>query len=462
MTLRACLIVDNPQRDLDGMVLVAWHVARSGGIAYLVPMYTQGFDVNAIMPDVVLANYVRPNNVDLLKLYRSCGVAVAVLDSEGAVGRSLADKARVVAGLRSADYVDAYCFWGERQRDAFIQIGAVPRAIARLTGCPRYDFCAPRWRAALPHVDAQRGYVLIATNFIVVNPRYTASTAAEVAVMKSAGNDAGWAERYATDAKLAYAGLVDAIRRLTSRFPRQRFVVRPHPFEAASSYDALRDLANCEVRDDGPSLAWLNGASLLLHLNSSTAVEAAMLGVEPISLEWLNTETLSVATPVSVSRRADSYHALEQMIAEHLDGRMSEPSAALLESRTAVIRDEYLSNDGGSAARVAVVLQEVAAARRGAAAWRGSRSARSRIVHAVRCILGYRSFERLRGMLSNRVVEARRTGKYFSVENVTDVLRRLDAVAGDGRATLARDTDPRDMTDASLASGRAVCVYRSD
>ncbi|WP_423169349.1 hypothetical protein, partial [Stenotrophomonas maltophilia] len=61
---KLCIVVDNPLRDLDGMVLLAWHVAQLGAEAWLVPMYEQGFDVSAIDADFVLLNYVRSNNRD--------------------------------------------------------------------------------------------------------------------------------------------------------------------------------------------------------------------------------------------------------------------------------------------------------------------------------------------------------------------------------------------------------------
>lgn len=460
--MRACLIIDNPQRDLDGLVLVARHLACSGGKAYLVPMYTQGFDVNAIMPDVVLTNYVRSNNADLLKLYRSRGIAVVVLDSEGQMGRSVADRTRVVSHLGCADYVDAYCFWGERQRDAFVTSMAVPESIARLTGCPRYDFCAPRWRAALPYMGVDGGYILVATNFIVVNPRYSLSSAAEVAVMKAAGSDSAWAERYAADAKVAYVGLIDAVRQLAARFPMQRFVIRPHPFEAPGSYDAFRDLKNCEVRGDGPSLAWLNGATLLLHLNSSMAIEAAMLGVEAVSLEWLNTDALSVPAPGAVSHLATSYQGLERLIADFIGGKLLIPDEGLRERRAAVIRDQYLCNDGASAARVAAVLAEVAKGKHRTTVKRVSRSARSRLVDVSRRLLGYQGIERLRRALGDRTIEMRRAAKYFTSQQVAAVLRRLDPVAGDDIQVRARAVGVADLVDTRLASGRAICVCRDE
>ena len=51
-----CLIVDNPLRDLDGLVLLGWQLARRGVDAWLVPMHEQSIDVRAIGADLVLVN----------------------------------------------------------------------------------------------------------------------------------------------------------------------------------------------------------------------------------------------------------------------------------------------------------------------------------------------------------------------------------------------------------------------
>jgi surface carbohydrate biosynthesis protein len=460
--MRVCLIVDNPLRDLDGLALLAWHIARAGGEAYLVPMYTQGFDVPAIAPDAVLANYVRRNNADVLKLYRSMGSAVVVMDTEGAVGKSAEDNAKLVAAMHCADFIDAYCFWGESQRDAFRRVRAMPESLMRPTGCPRYDFCAPQWRAALERPAITPGYVLVNTNFPVVNPRYSADTAAELAIWDRTGVDPAWARRYAADAARAHRTVIETVARLASRFQGQHFVVRPHPFERASAYDELVTLENCEVRQEGTSLAWLNAARLLLHQNCSTAVEAAMLDVEPISLEWFNTEALHVPAPCAVSHPAPSYTELERMVARHLAGPALAASEAQRAARSAIVREQYLENDGRSAERVAQVLAEVLDARERPRNTRARRSLRGRAVHAARLGLGYRAFERARHRLSEPAVEARRAAKYFTHEQVADIMRRIDTAAGTQAVTQTRPVGRSELVKAWLSSGRVVRVARSD
>ena len=96
MPIRICIIVDNPLRDLDGLVLVAWHLAKMNFHVYLVPMYAQISDVKAISPDFILANYVRANNVDTLKRFKALGIKIGVLDTEGVSGKNTDEFAKLV------------------------------------------------------------------------------------------------------------------------------------------------------------------------------------------------------------------------------------------------------------------------------------------------------------------------------------------------------------------------------
>ncbi|WP_456672038.1 surface carbohydrate biosynthesis protein [Bradyrhizobium sp. LM2.9] len=146
-------------------MLLARQLATRGARATLVPMYEQGFDVPALRPDLVLANYTRPNNADLIKSYKSAGILVGILDTEGIGGKNADQFAKMVKSAGRPDLVDLYCVWGASQYAAFLRQGTIAPDLLHATGCPRYDFCAPPWRAALPKPSVDSGYVLINTNF---------------------------------------------------------------------------------------------------------------------------------------------------------------------------------------------------------------------------------------------------------------------------------------------------------
>jgi hypothetical protein len=56
--LKICLVVDNPLRDLDSMILLASHLVSRKIDVYLTTMYDQENQIVEIRPDYILVNYV--------------------------------------------------------------------------------------------------------------------------------------------------------------------------------------------------------------------------------------------------------------------------------------------------------------------------------------------------------------------------------------------------------------------
>jgi surface carbohydrate biosynthesis protein len=421
--------------------LLGRQLAARGATATLVPMYEQGFDVPALRPDLVLVNYTRPNNADLIKSYKRAGILVGVLDTEGIGGKNPDQFAEMVKSVGCTDLVDLYCVWGQAQHAAFLRHSTVPAALLRATGCPRYDFCAAPWRAALPRPPVEPGYVLINTNFPVANPRFSNSSSDEEEAMVQAGFSREFARQFIIDAGKAYRSVLETSIRLAKHFKNVQFVLRPHPFENIGSYDALAELPNFHVRQDGTSLEWISGARVLVHQNCSTAIEATMLKVEPLSMEWFNTPSLRLDAATRVSRGAGSESDLIELVQLGLDGRLPPVAGEAEEFRNQIIGDFFTAIDGASSSRVTeVVLDAIATARAGKLATPvlSRLSLRGVAAEAVRRALGYKASSALRRSYSAPENERRRLGKAFTPEMVNSVLRRICAASGDGRNFVAQ------------------------
>lgn len=452
---RVCLIVDNPLRDLDGLVLLAERLGRRGVEAVLVPMYAQGFDVLALRPAMVLANYVRPNNVDLLRLYRAAGVRVGVLDTEGAAGKSAEDYARLAARLPLAGLVDLYCLWGENQRAAMLREGSVPATILRATGCPRFDFCAPPWREALLPVEGPTSYILVNTNFPTANPRFSTGSRREARAMRQVGFDAAFAEQFIADARRSLARVIETVDRLAARWPGEQFVLRPHPFENIRAYDALLSRPNVRLRQEGTSLQWIRSAKMLIHQNCSTAIEAVMMGREPVSLEWFNTPALLVPGSRRVSRNANSPEELEHIVESLLAGRPGPLTADQQTARRELVEGLFGPADGRSSERVAdAVVDVLSGPTAGRPAGPGP-SFRTRAVYAVRRALGVAGAEKIRRWFSPAPRESARAAKRFEVETVRQTLARLSAAAGEPAPRVSALAGPG-------LSGQSILIEATD
>lgn len=447
---KICLVVDNPLRDLDGLVLLAWHFCQNNFQVWLVPMYDQAFDIRAIRPDFVILNYVRKNNLQYVYAYLREGIKVGVLDTEGVGGKTPDEFAKLVGSSGGADYLNLYCTWGRSQATALASAGVVPAHRISVTGCPRYDFCADPWRDALPRPKIESGYVLINTNFPIVNPRYSAGSHNEFESMLSAGFEAEFASQYITDAREAHKGVIGLIDNLCASFPSQQFVLRPHPFESREPYEGLSRYANFQIRQEGTSLEWLNQCRLLLHLNCSTAVEASMLGKPAVSPAWLDTPALHVPGPNQVSHHAVHLDALKEFL-------VAPPDA-----KTQQLEGLYHSIDGQASARtVSAVTQAIAMS-----TYRSNPiprvSIKSNLVWAIRYILGAKLATWIEGKFADPVLAQKKLSKLFSVSQAQALIDRIEAVSpAIANKVVASSSASDSLVNSRLASGNAICIQSS-
>ncbi|RTM14942.1 MAG: hypothetical protein EKK33_03665 [Bradyrhizobiaceae bacterium] len=360
-------MVDHPKRDLPGAVMLGYQLARRGVSATLVPMYEQAVDVPRLRLDALVVNYARPVNLDLMRSFARAGLPLYVLDTEGGV---LAEKGgnsppAMAAHIKESGYADilaGYFFWGSRLRDAFLTAGTMKPEQLHLTGCPRFDFAAPRWRALLD--GEPRGYLLVNANFPLVNSRFTGKPGGEREAMVRAGWDGAYVDRFIADLKQVFANYLVEIDRLAAARPDRNILVRPHPFESEDVYrNALSRHANVLIDGTGSVLDRIRNAAAVIHLNCGTAVESVLLGKLPLQLEYLNTPTTAghAALPARVSRQVASFDELLDAI-DHIERETETFDFARVHA--ADIEAFFHLNDGKAAERVADVLTGATRSRR--------------------------------------------------------------------------------------------------
>jgi surface carbohydrate biosynthesis protein len=348
-------VVDHPKRDLAGSVLAAYQLASRGASVAIVPMYEQGVDVPRLGLDTLVVNYARIANLDLMQGFAKAGLALYVLDTEGGV---LAEKgvnsppviAAYVHDSGYADILAGYFFWGGRLHAAFNNDKTMQASRLHLTGCPRFDFAAPRWRTLLD--GARRGYLLVNANFPLVNSRFGGEREATI----RNGQDPAYIDGLLTDMKQVFADYLVEIGRLAAARPDRAILVRPHPFESEEIYrTAFAQHSNVVVDGTGSVLDMIQNAAAVIHLNCGTAVESVLLGKLPIQLEYLNRPTIAghALLPARVSRPAMSFEELLDVV-DHIGEETTKFDFAGVHA--ANIEAFFYHNDGLAAQRVADTL----------------------------------------------------------------------------------------------------------
>ena len=432
---RICLILDNPLRDLDGLCLIAWHLTQTGAEVFLVPMHMQGFDIPSLKPDVVLANYVRANNLDLLKLYHQQGSRVVVLDTEG-TGEWWPRHADLLRKQNVKNFLSHYLCWGKEQAQTLIEAGSLDPEQVMISGCPRYDFIADPCRKALPSSEVKPGYILINTNFPVVNPQFAQGTNAEIEGWVKVGwGSQAHATAFAYASRELFENVKDAVVNLARALPEQTFVLRPHPFESLAPYEAMVELLpNLLLRKEGTSLQWINQAAALLHVNCFTSIEAGLMQIEALGFEWLNRAEIRQhsSEPFRVSRNATSLEEMVQWLRSLTsDPRPLPPIPNRDEALNSLVSANYHAMDGQSAKRVADALLTLTdKGPQSSSAYMPALGARQRIAHWARWGLGYRGVSLIKKLTTPEKLQRSRKQKIPSLEAVTKVMERIQLASG--------------------------------
>jgi surface carbohydrate biosynthesis protein len=432
---RACLIVDHPLRDLDGLVLLGLELVRRNYEVFLVPMY-QKQEVLLLRPDIVVVNYVRYANGAFVALCRRLGITVAVLDTEGGVRGDFSGFAASVEPY--LDDVSLYCVWGLTQERALAAAAAAHGLLLRATGCPRYDFAVAPWIEAVRNVEPGSGpMILVNTNFPLVNPRFQ-SVEREVQELVKVGYTEAYARARIEQTLVAQAEMVRVTRRLGERFPAARVVLRPHPFESVELYqERLGDLPNVRIVQSGSVFEWIKPAAVLVHHNCQTAIDAVLMGREPVHVGWIDAPLLLQPATADVSQQAHGPEELDAMVAAALGGVALPVPEAVAVARQRVVEDFFFANDGCAAVRVADAMDEALLARpprvedSGAAyAWRVLRRERGwkrRLQHLVLFGGGHGAYAWARRFAGGRRLSE---AKAFGPVDVREIALRLTAVLG--------------------------------
>jgi surface carbohydrate biosynthesis protein len=437
------ILVDNPRRDLDGCVLLAKHLVVLGHKTFLVPMYNQFFDIVTIKPTVVVVNYVRNNNIKLLKLFRFMGIRVAILDTEGAPAR-MDQWVKVLGSLKINEYVDHYFFWGESQRQLANEKGVTSGLSTSVFGSPRYDYCFSPWKSALPDPGFTK-FILVNTAFPYLNPKYTTSPQEEQRAAMRNGVARDTMDTVYSKGLVSFAGYKKSIREIASVINGITFIVRPHPFEHPDAYSDLLDLKNVKVIQKDASVIWINKAISVLHINCTTSIESRILGKIPISLDWLNFEESRVKLPNLVSVNAGSTEEVILRIKEISSGQDYPMDYNTLDA----IKAEFGPLNGTSSENTAYVIDKLCNKALPKIAWHEV----SIVILAsliIRKALGFSLFQNIKMILFGKHFLYKRNEKLFTSSEVNNLLLRLNEIDGKNIIATQFSTSHRLSTNESI------------
>jgi surface carbohydrate biosynthesis protein len=358
--MRIALIVDNPYRDLPGLVLLAARLCQKGAKCYLVPLNLASVELSALAPDFVLLTSLRKPRQWFASQLLEAGIRVGVLDSEGGVMPNLEMYSKLTTPDRSLNRdVSCFCSWGPKLADYVKREGWYQDSQVVVTGSPRFDFYAPRWRAAALRSSASidefpQPIILINGSFPRANP-VNLTPQLELQSWMGLGFERDYVERHQRIEQESLVAMANIANHLAARFPQASIVYRPHPFERVETYrELLQPLKNLHLLKEGTVEGWILRATAVIQHHCTTAIEAGMAGKPALLPDWLPTAQRIESTE-SVSIKCASQTEMDERLTAILDGTDNQ-TAEVQESLDQVLQDWFYAIDGLAHERAAATI----------------------------------------------------------------------------------------------------------
>lgn len=468
--VRVALVVDNPFRDLPGLVLVSAALARRGAQSFLVPMMRQDVELRALAPDAAVLNYLRPTNEALARDCVVAGIHVSVLETEGGQLGDVSLFDQTLSRDRSLHAaLSSYFAWGAGLAEHCVTAGWYRPSQLVVSGQPRFDFYSTRWReaglAASPYAEhVPRPMVLVLGNFPLANPGFQTPAQEARMMVEVFGADPDEISAWQVRQARMLDEFVDLVHGLASRLPEATFVYRPHPFERADTYEGLLKAGpNLRLEKVGGVEGWILRASAVVQCSSTTAIEAGMARVPALTPAWLESPDPTASVDEATIRCRDVDEMVE-LLRCAVAGDLELPT-----TQRRVLDDTLMAwfgaTDGGAHERVADALVRVDATSDAAAL-----AAACRAIGLGRRMGGTDLWRRARQAVKRfappEVIRAARGGpttaheKNFcavDVERLVDALGRSEPAYGPAAVSVRRADRTRDYRNA-IGFGRSVAV----
>jgi hypothetical protein len=188
---------------------------------------------------------------------------------------------------------------------------------SRITGCPRFDFYHPKWRGVLHEpaggASGNNKRILINTNSAEANPGQTTLNGSRTYLERF-----GWSElrinEFLETQSRQIEQTIELAESLARDYPKEKIVLRPHPFEAPAPYQRrLGDVGNIEINTNGPVLPQIFTAAAVIQRSCTTAIESALASVPTFSPRWIATAA-QVDIAENVSTPCFSYSDLRRQL----------------------------------------------------------------------------------------------------------------------------------------------------
>ncbi|CAN1593623.1 Surface carbohydrate biosynthesis protein [Candidatus Pelagibacterales bacterium] len=286
MKFKIAIVIDHPQRDLQGLMYLAEKLVKRGQKVFIVQFYEINFFLLKYSKDIdlIIFNFFRKSNLDTIIAAKYINKKVIIYDQEGASGYDgISIKNNFLKLKKNIQLVDGFLFWGIRQKKSCKNILKKFRIPSEVMGCLRFESLKKNIPKKL-----YKKFILVNTNFTFF-PKFEQNSdkelhnATETGLIKKSEK-----KMVLNESIFRRDGLLKFVIKLSKHYPKKNIILRPHPFENNFFWKKnLKKYKNVKVKSGGTSIDMIKNSSHIFHIDCSTSVESYILNKKSYSLFYL-------------------------------------------------------------------------------------------------------------------------------------------------------------------------------
>ena len=303
MNKKICIVVDHPDRDLNGYIYLISKLKLKQAVYYLVPYYNFR-EIYIIRPDIVILNHSRWIYSNFLKILKILNTSIFILDTEGGMITMDLIKEYILFSQikKNVNYVDGFFIWSDKIKEEILKLNKnLDDKKLIVTGNPRFEYIYSRRKKKI------NGNVLFNLNFATVNPKFS-TIENEIKLLIKQGKSKNYLKNYVAHQKKMQKKFIELIK-FVSESKLKKIVIRPHPYESKKIYETIfKDKKNIEINHTRNLIQEISNSSVVIQNNCATAIDAVLLSrptffYKPFKSKYLDQKLISDISFVYKSKK---------------------------------------------------------------------------------------------------------------------------------------------------------------
>jgi surface carbohydrate biosynthesis protein len=281
------LPVEIMARELDSKLLIAHKALEKG---FTVVIGTKGGvykTARSYGSGIYLYKDHSLLSANMLDELGTLGLKIAVLDEEGLSWPSPEEYFSRRVNDKVFQVSDAIFAWGKKQYDIIVKTPSADVKKIHLVGNPRFDILNPKYIKYIED-QAKHNLSIFEEDYVLINSMFTPGnwnpllygTPSYVEHMRIRGliqneEQLNFYTKVSESAAELFDIYVSLLKNLSKKFPKTKFIIRPHPDENQEKWHELFvKEKNVFVENKGSAIYWILKSKVVIYTGCTTAIEA--------------------------------------------------------------------------------------------------------------------------------------------------------------------------------------------